>query len=84
MITKEQAMALTHGTTLYHSGFTNKDGTPMRCRVNGTCWTWKTRPEEFRLPVKMGMYKNAYITQVNAAQWFELESEVALWQGVGA
>ena len=35
-------------------------------RANGKCQTWKTRPEDFKLPVKHGLYTYGYITQDNA------------------
>lgn len=54
MITKDIAIALMPGTTLWHTKLKNKDGTPARARVNGKCQTWKTRPDEFQLPVKYG------------------------------
>lgn len=38
----------------------------VRCRPNGAVKTWKTRPGEFRLPIKHGLRDCAYITQSNA------------------
>ena len=46
----------------------------VRCRVSGRCQTWKTRPNEFRLPVKHGMYESSAITHRNAEQ-FHVASE---------
>lgn len=66
MVTKEQALTAQH---FEHVTAKNADGTPMRCRANGACKTWKTRPLEFCLPVKRGMYEHGYITQGNADQW---------------
>ena len=40
-----------------------------RVRPSGRCQTWKTRPAEFRLPVKYGMYESAEITERNAADF---------------
>lgn len=37
-----------------------------RWRVNGKCKLWKTRPGEFRLPIKFGLYGHSYITELNA------------------
>jgi hypothetical protein len=39
------------------------------CRVSGSLKTWKTRPTEFRLPVKYGMYESSAITHHDAALW---------------
>lgn len=70
MITKEQAVTLgLNGGTLHHMTKKNSDGTPIRCRVNGKCQTWKTRPLEFRLPVKHGLRNTFQITQDNAHEW---------------
>lgn len=69
MIDKATATSLTYRTTLHHSTLKNSDGTPLRCRVNGQCKIWKTRPDEFRLPVKHGLYDCFYITQDNADEW---------------
>jgi hypothetical protein len=73
MITKRQAIALgEQGTrTLHHTRLTNRDGTPVRCRVNGRCKTWKTRPDDFRLPVKYGLKECFYITPSNAHEWVD-------------
>ncbi len=40
-----------------------------RVRVTGKCRAWKTRPEEFQLPVKFGLYKSLYIDNRNAGEW---------------
>lgn len=68
-ITRTQAEALAHRTTLEHRTAKNSDGSPKRCRVNGKCQTWKTRPDDFKLPVKEGLYGTGYITPLNAAEW---------------
>ena len=62
MITLEQAKSLCHGDTLYHVINKNADGTPQRWRVSGKPKTWKTRPDEVKVPVKHGLYSNDYIT----------------------
>ena len=56
-------------TQFNHVTIKNRDGTPARCRVNGKCKTWKTRPNEFRLPVKYGLRDCFYITQNNCEEW---------------
>lgn len=35
-------------------------------RRNGATKTWKTRPNEFRVPVKYGLYSYGYIDHANA------------------
>lgn len=55
--------------TFYHVTLRNADGTAVRCRANGACKTWKTRPDDFRLPVKYGLKQCFYITPSNAKDW---------------
>ena len=69
MITKQLATELDYRNELHHVSLKNRDGTPVRCRVNGKCKTWKTREDEFRLPVKHGLRDSFYITESNAADW---------------
>lgn len=69
MITKQIATSLTYRDTLHHKRMKNADGTPLRARVNGKCQTWKTRPEEFKLPMKHGLKECFYITPFNADDW---------------
>lgn len=70
MVTKNLAVSLMYrGKTLYHATRRNADGTAKRCHVNGKCKTWVTRPNEFRLPVKHGLWDCFYITQDNASEW---------------
>lgn len=82
MITKEQAMTCQNfrqikqycngrrkvkdnGTiVVFYNGL--EDCKPINWRANGKCQTWKTRPDEFRLPIKHGLYDHSYITQDNA------------------
>jgi hypothetical protein len=69
-LTKAQAMNLRHGDLLHHVKHRNRDGTPLRVRVSGKCQTWVTRPAEWRLPVKHGLYGNGAITHANAHEWY--------------
>lgn len=39
----------------------NASGDPARWRANGVVQTWKTRPDDIRLPVKHGLYAYDYI-----------------------
>jgi len=68
-MTKNDATTAHHGQIFHHISANNADGTPARCRVMGKCKTWKTRPDEFRLPVKHGMYDSFYITEINMNEW---------------
>jgi len=65
---------------VYHRTFTMADGSPRRYRANGKLRTWKTRPEDFRLPVMYGGFNrnsdSAHLTPSNADQ-FMLDPERA-------
>lgn len=65
---RNEVLNLQYRDVLHHVSEKNADGTPMRCRVNGKCKTWKTR-SDFRLPVKHGLNNCFAITQDNAHEW---------------
>ncbi len=69
MITKKQAVESQYRQIFHHKNMKNSDNTPVRCRVNGKCKVWKTRKEDFRLPVKYGLYDCFYITPGNQEDW---------------
>ena len=77
MITKEQAIELgkNPGTIIFHLYTKNSYQTPLRARINGRCQTWKKRPLDFRLPIKMGLYLYTAITPQNAEYWTTNKSE---------
>lgn len=61
MVTIEQAMSATR--------FKRVVGKPIQVRRTGKTQRWKTRPNEFKIPVKYGLYESGYITDQNAADW---------------
>jgi hypothetical protein len=63
MITIEQAKQLKPGQMLYHTKNRNADKTPQRWRVNGKVQTWKTRPNEVKVPIKNGLKNCDYLTE---------------------
>lgn len=69
-VTMTKEIALTQPRTIYLYNQYNADKTPMRCRSNGKCRTWKTRPNDFRLPVKRGIYEYGYIDQSNMNKFY--------------
>jgi hypothetical protein len=69
MLTIEQVKTLRHGQILHHVTQKNADGSPLRVRVNGKPQFWKTRPVDFRLPVKYGLYQYAQVTETDAEYW---------------
>jgi hypothetical protein len=74
MITKLIAVTARHREEFYHVSAKNADGSPVRCRVNGKCRTWSTRPNDWQLPVKHGLKLCFYIGPDNAHEWREEES----------
>jgi hypothetical protein len=38
-------------------------------RRNGKTKTWKTRPGEFSVPIKYGLWDYGYVTDKNAQEW---------------
>jgi len=66
MVTKEQALEC-------NAFYINNNGKSYLWRANGKCKVWKTRPNDFKLPIKHGLYAYGYITQDNAYQ-FEVVS----------
>ena len=40
-----------------------------KVRQTGRIKLWKTRPTEFKIPVKYGLYESFYIPQDNAHEW---------------
>lgn len=62
-ITLEEAKGLEYGDVLYHVKNRNADGSPQRWRVNGKPKTWKTRPEQVKVPVKHGLRNFDYLTE---------------------
>lgn len=53
----------------WHRFERNADGTPLRCRKSGQLKTWKTRPDDFKQPVKCGLKTSFYLTPANIADW---------------
>ena len=80
MITKEIAMQLKRGDTLMRPNLL-KPGHYMTMRVNGKCKTWKTRPNEFSLPVKYGLRDCFYIDQ-NTAKDYKMTPNTEATLGV--
>lgn len=66
MITLAQALT---AKNFEHTNLKGSDKQPIRCRANGKCQTWVTRPEAFKLPVKHGLRYTFYITNENCADW---------------
>lgn len=62
-ITLAQAKSLQYGDLLHIHYKRNADGTSMRAKVNGKVKTWKTRPDNVRIPYKHGMYDYGYFSQ---------------------
>ena len=91
-ITKLQAQALRYGQELHYTGRHEcqriegpRGGITLkltRVRVSGATQTWKTRPAEFRVPVKHGLYESGEITHRNA-DCFHLVADCPLFGTAG-
>lgn len=57
------------GKRFWHRSLTDSRGFPMKCHSNGKLKTWKTRPNDFQLPVKYGIRQCFYITPSNHKDW---------------
>jgi len=82
VITKDQATATVEGSTLrpylhnnFHAPHPTRVGQCANWRRNGKTQTWKTRPDEFRIPVKFGLYAYDAITETNLYDASELYVE---------
>jgi len=62
-LTAEKAKSLSLGEIIYDLNEKNADGTPRRWKVNGVVKTWKTRPNDFRVPLKHGLKTYDYISE---------------------
>jgi hypothetical protein len=78
-VTKKQAAQARYGDEFHYTGLHNcnikigprggQTTSITRVRVTGMCKVWKTRPKEFRLPVKRGLYDSSAIEHNNAKDW---------------
>jgi len=66
MITASQAKGLRHGQYVYLVGQYDSNGQPSKARVSGKVQTWKTRPNDFKVPLKRGLYDTGYLPPSNA------------------
>jgi len=64
-MTLEQAKSLKPGDIIYYLWHKNRDGSFARFKVNGKIKVWKTRPEDFRIPLKRGLYEYWALTPNN-------------------
>lgn len=69
MIWTAQAKALRHGQTIYFIGEYDSNGQASKARVTGKVITWKTRPNDYRVPIKRGLYDSGYLTPSNAERF---------------
>lgn len=72
-ITKETLATLPYGTVLHYAPACGPKR-QERWRTNGQLKTWKTRPEEFRQPIKHGLRAYSYVDETNV-DYFHLEEE---------
>lgn len=63
------AADIIRNTEFHEANSTRQDGTCYRWRKNGALKLWKTRPDDFRQPVKYGLRSYDAITPLNADYW---------------
>ena len=75
----EIEMALTRRVVLVEM----RNGRYWEVRRNGMTKRWKTRPDEFQIPVKAGIKSHAYIRHNNLASFYIREDWMIRTQRVG-
>lgn len=65
-VTPENAMT---ANRFYHRTRQYARGGPYEARRNGRTKTWKTRPGEFSIPIKIGFKGHGTIDHTNAHEW---------------
>lgn len=68
-LTFQQVLNLRIGDTIHHTELRNSDGTPLRARINAKVQLWKTRPGEYRVGIKSGLYSYSELTPSVAHKW---------------
>jgi len=58
-----------NASEFWHRLSRNADNSPARCRKSGKLQVWKTRPTEFKQPVKHGLKDSFYLTPANISDW---------------
>lgn len=71
-MTAQEIRALTYGD---HPLVILRNGRVGTVKVNGAVKTWVTRPDEFEIPVKYGMYECARLSASEAVGRFVVEVE---------
>jgi hypothetical protein len=79
-LTPDEAMALPSGRTLYHHIEKNRDGSPLRARINGKVKVWR-RPHnpQWQRPMKYGIKTCFYLNPTTCEDWFTREDEARLF-----
>lgn len=67
MIDKAVALTLQYRQEVHYP---TSSGQCAKARVNGAVKTWKTRPDDFRLPLKVGFRGFAEIRQYNQDEFY--------------
>ena len=62
-------LSVASATEFWHRTARDSRGYPVRCRRNGKLKLWKTKPDEFRQPVKHGLKDCFYLTEFNCSDW---------------
>lgn len=76
-MTPAETLKLTYGRHVYSDAYQNADGSPQVWKITGKPKTWKTRPNEFKIPIKRGLYEYGYLNEGNV-QSFHLTEQGAV------
>lgn len=71
-VTKENQV---ESTMFYHGILKDSIGGFQRFRRNGKTRVWKSRPTEFRIPIKRGLYQYGFIDHTNCNNFYVEVSE---------
>lgn len=63
-MTYDEALKLRYGDRVFCEGIKGY----INVKINGAVKTWKTRPQDLRIPLKYGMYEYAY-AEMKDGQW---------------
>jgi hypothetical protein len=68
-MTMQQAINWGCGEWIHHDSLKNSNGTCQQFRRNGQTKLWKTRPNEFQIPIKRGLREYYYLTHSNCNEF---------------
>lgn len=68
-MTREEALSLCFGQTIYHIYLRNADKTPVRARITGRPKTYIRNPSRWYVPAKYGLKTHFRLSEENIEDW---------------